>query len=97
MNEKVIIRADRAGVFYGELKENDRVNAVVVLNNARRLHYWDSVQGGTTGLACCKKINKNSQKFSDYVELIEIKNVLEINYCSDEAVKAIEEVPVWKI
>lgn len=93
---RVIVRADGAGVFYGTLKENDRTNGVVVLADARRLHYWEGVQGGTTGLACCKSLNEG-QKFSNYVEMIEISKVLEINYCSEDAIKAIEGVKTWNL
>ena len=37
--EKVIIRADRAGVFYGEIAE--RRGSEVDMINVRRLWYWD--------------------------------------------------------
>ena len=40
MNEKYyIVRADRAGVFFGNIKE--RNGSEVTMTNVRRLWYWD--------------------------------------------------------
>ena len=36
--EKVIVRSDRAGVFFGEIKERNGGEATMV--NVRRLWYW---------------------------------------------------------
>ena len=38
-NKKVIIRANGAGAFFGTLKEKN--GNEVVMNNVRRLWYWD--------------------------------------------------------
>ena len=39
----VIVRGDRSGVFFGELKE--RSGQEVELRNARKLWYWDGAAG----------------------------------------------------
>lgn len=39
IGKKVIVRADRAGVFYGTLTEKEKDK--VLLTNARKLFYWD--------------------------------------------------------
>ena len=39
IGKKVIIRADRAGVFFGTLTEKD--GQEVVLKDCRRIFYWD--------------------------------------------------------
>ncbi|MGL6119748.1 MAG: DUF6948 domain-containing protein [Fusobacteriaceae bacterium] len=92
----VVVRANGAGVFFGEIKEIGTETKTVVLENARRLHRWEGVQGGTTGLACSTELRKTVQ-FSDFVECIVIFDVLEINKCSEKAIKTIKEVPVWKL
>ena len=38
----VIIRADRAGVFFGVLESKN--DSEVELSNCRKLHYWDGRQ-----------------------------------------------------
>ena len=93
MNNKVIVRADRAGVFYGEVKE--RTGSEVVMANVRRLWYWDGAaslsQLATEGVTAPKNC-----KFTVYVPEMTILGVIEIIPCSDAAIKSIEGVPVWK-
>jgi hypothetical protein len=36
----VILRSDRAGVFFGVLKEKN--DQEVTMTNVRKLHYWES-------------------------------------------------------
>ena len=40
-NKFVIVRADRAGVFFGKLKNYDAVTCTVELTECRRLWYWN--------------------------------------------------------
>ncbi len=93
INKKVIIRADRAGVFFGTLKEKN--GSEVTLTNARRLWYWDGAasisqlaKDGTTAPRDCK--------FTVTVEEITILGVIEIIPCTEKAIKSIEGVPEWK-
>ena len=93
INKKVIIRADRAGVFYGALVEKEGTE--VELKDCRRLWYWDgaasiseiALSGVTRPLSC---------KFSVTVPSIVITGVIEIIPCTADAIKSIEGVPVWK-
>lgn len=93
MNNKVIVRADRAGVFYGEIKE--RNGSEVVMTNVRRLWYWDGAaslsQLATEGVTAPKNC-----KFTVYVPEMTILGVIEIIPCTDQAIISIEGVPVWK-
>ena len=43
--EKYIVRGDRSGVFYGEIKE--RKGQEVTMTNVRRLWYWDGANSIT--------------------------------------------------
>lgn len=96
MNEnkqKYIIRCDRAGVFYAEIKERRGDEADLV--NARRLWYWDGAaslsQLATEGV----KAPENC-KFTVTVPSMTVLGVIEVIPCTKEAVESIEGVPVWK-
>lgn len=93
INKKVLIRADRAGVFYGTLKEKN--GNEVVMTNVRRIWYWDGAASlsqlavnGTTAAKNCK--------FSVYVPEMTILGVIEIIPCTDKAIVSIEGVAEWK-
>ena len=97
IGKKVIIRASRAGVFFGTLKEKVSTPAgvEVVLTDSRRLWYWDGAcslsqlaEEGTAKPSGCK--------FTVVVPEHNIMQVIEIIPCSDKAVKSIESVKAWK-
>ena len=94
MKEKVIIRADRAGVFFGtmEAKKGDEVT----LSNCRRIWYWSGA-ASISELALSGVKNPQSCKFSVMVPSITILGVIEIIPCTPEAIVKIEDVPVWKM
>lgn len=93
MDKKVIIRAEKAGVFFGELIS--RVGNEVKMANCRRIWYWDgaaslsqlAIEGTKRPLEC---------KFTVIVPEMEILGVIEIIPCTEIAIKSIENVPVWK-
>ena len=92
LNKKVIIRADRAGVFYGTIirKDGDEVE----LKDCRRIWYWN----GAASLSelALSGVKRDGNKFSVVVESIVILGVIEIIPCTEAAIKNIESVPVWK-
>ena len=93
LNKKVIIRADRAGVFYGTIvrKDGDEVE----LKDCRRIWYWD----GAASLSeiAVSGVKHETSKITVTVESIVILGVIEIITCTEEAIKNIESAPVWKI
>lgn len=93
IGKKVIIRADRAGVFFGTLTEKN--GDEVKLENCRRLWYWDGAasisQLAVTGTTAPKKC-----KFTMTVPEITVLGVIEIIPCTEEAAKSIEGVNVWR-
>lgn len=97
IGKKVIIRADRAGVFFGTLKEkNETVAGVeVVLENSRRLWYWDGA-ASLSQLAVEGTKEPGECKFTVTVPEHNVMQVIEIIPCSEEAVKSIESVKVWR-
>jgi hypothetical protein len=92
-NKKVIIRADRAGVFFGTLKEKNGTE--VTLTNCRRLWYWDGA-ASISQLAVDGTSAPNSCKFTVIVPEMTILGVIEIIPCSEKAIKSIEDVKEWK-
>ena len=93
LNKKVIIRADRAGVFYGTLVRKD--GNEVELKDCRRIWYWD----GAASLSeiAVSGVKHETSKITVTVESIVILGVIEIITCTEEAIKNIESAPVWKI
>ena len=89
----VIIRTYSAGVFAGYLAS--REGKEVVLNQARRLWYWDgacslsqlAVDGVQTPANC---------KFPVEVEEIILTEAIEVIPATEEARKSIASVPVWE-
>ena len=88
-----IIRADRAGVFAGTLK--DRNGSEVTLTNARRLWYWDGA-ASISQLAVDGTKAKGNCKFTITVPEILVLDVIEIIPCSEAAEASIKGVPEWK-
>lgn len=92
-NKKVIIRADRAGVFFGTLKEKN--GSEVVLTDCRRLWYWDGA-ASISQLAVDGTTKPYDCKFTVIVPEIVILGVIEIIPCTDKAIESIEGVKEWK-
>ena len=98
IGKKVIIRASRAGVFFGTLKEKlyTQAGVQVELENSRRIWYWNGAaslsQLATEGVKLPEEC-----KFSVVVPQHLVEEVIEIIPCSDEAIESIENVRVWRI
>lgn len=91
----VIIRSDRAGVFAGNLVEQDNANQRVKLQNAIRLWYWDGAF--TLSQIAMEGVSKpNNCKFAIPVTEQEIFGVIEILPATDAAEKNIKEVKPCK-
>ena len=93
LEKKVIIRADRAGVFFGTLKEKN--GNEVVLTDCRRVWYWDGA-ASISQLAVTGTVRPDECKFTVTVPEITILGVVEIIPCTDEAIRSIEGVSEWK-
>lgn len=94
-NKKVIVRCNRAGVFFGTLKEFDRENRIAVLGDCRRLWYWSGA-ASLSQLATEGVKYPQDCKFTVVVEEMSVMEVIEIIPCTDAAVKNIGEVKVWR-
>ena len=94
-NTKYIIRADRAGVFFGNVEDYSPETGVVTMTNCRRVWYWDGA-ASLSQLATEGTNNKRECKFTVTVAQMMIAGVIEIIPCTDAAVKSINGVSEWK-
>lgn len=95
INKKVIIRTNRAGVFFGTLSEFDAVNRIAEIKGCRRLWYWSGA-ASLSQLANEGVKNSSDCKFTVIVPQMQVMEVIEIIPCSEEAISNIEDVQVWK-
>ena len=88
-----IIRADRAGVFFGNIKE--RNGSEVTMTNVRRLWFWSGA-ASLSQLAVEGVKDPRNCKFTVTVPEMTILGVIEIIPCSETAERIIKAVPEWK-
>lgn len=94
MDKYYIIRGDRSGVFFGNIKE--RNNQEVKITNCRRIWYWDGA-ASISQLALEGVKNPENCKFTVTVPELTILDAIEIIPCSNIAAKIIKGVKEWKI
>lgn len=94
-NQKCIIRTNRAGVFFANVKEYDKVTRDIILTDCRRLWYWDGACS-LSQLAIDGTCNPSACKFSIKVPEMAVMEVVEIIPCNEKAIKSIEGVREWK-
>lgn len=92
--KKVIIRADRAGVFFGTLKSKE--GSEVALTDCRRLWYWNGA-ASISQLAVDGVTKPGNCKFTVTVEEILVMGVIEIIPCTGKAIESIEGVKAWSM
>ena len=97
IGKKVIIRADRAGVFFGTLtaKTDTPAGVEVELRDSRRLWYWDGA-ASLSQLAVEGTKAPDNCKFTITVPQHVVMQVIEIIPCSEKAVRSIESVSIWR-
>ena len=89
----VIVRGDRSGVFFGELKE--RSGQEVTLGNVRKLWYWDGACA-VEQLARDGVKNPGACKFTVLVESMIITDAIQVLPCTNDAAENIMAVKEWK-
>ena len=93
MDKYYIIRGDRSGVFFGNIKEKN--GREITITNCRRIWYWDGA-ASISQLALEGVKNPNNCKFTVTVPELTILDAIEIIPCSETAVKIIKDVKEWK-
>lgn len=92
--QSYIVRSDRAGVFFGKIKE--RNGDEVTMTDVRRIWYWDGAASLSQLAVEGTKKPKNC-KFTIYVPEMIVFGVIEIIPCTAEAEASIKEVPEWRV
>lgn len=90
--QKVLVRCDRAGVFFGTLADYD--NGTAEIRGCCRIWYWNGAASLSELAVTGPK--RSGNKFSVTVDSIVVAQVIEVIPCTDEAVKKIEAVEVWR-
>lgn len=91
--QNYIVRSDRAGVFFGKIKE--RNGDEITMTDVRRIWYWDGA-ASLSQLAVEGTKKPQNCKFTIYVPEMTILGVNEIIPCTDEAEASINGVPEWR-
>ena len=91
--QKVIVRTEHAGVFYGVVTEME--GQTVEVRNCRRIWYWSGA-ASLSELALTGPKNPRQCRFSVTISSMVVMGVKELIPCTEEAANAIESVPVWK-
>jgi len=88
-----IVRTYSAGVFLGTIKE--RNGKEVLLENARRIWYWDGA-ASLSQLANEGTSKPGNCKFPAPVSEVLLTETIEIIPATEAAIASIAAVPVWK-
>jgi len=92
-NNFYIVRADRAGVFFGKIKE--RAQDEVTMTDVRKIWYWEGACA-VEQLAIDGTKKPNECKLTVMVPEMIIANPIQIIPCTDKAVKSLSRVKVWE-
>jgi len=92
IGRKVIVRASRAGVFFGTLVKFDGENAT--LKNVRKLWYWDGA-GAVEGIAQNGVSKPDECKFTVWVGEIGLTGVSQIIPATEKSINIIEGIEEW--
>lgn len=93
-NRWYIIRADRAGVFFGHIAQ--RRGSEVDLTDVRRIWFWAGACS-LSQLATEGTKEPDRCRFTVVVPEMTVLGVIEIIPCTDAAVESIMGVKEWKI
>lgn len=89
----VIVRADRAGVFFGKLEEKE--GQEVTLSDVRKLHYWDGA-AAVEEIAMIGTKKPGNCRFTVTVPSMVIEGAVQIIPCTEVAIETIKSVKEWK-
>ena len=96
IGKKVIVRTNRAGVFYGTLSEYDADIRTAELTSTRRLWCWKGA-ASLSQLATEGTKDPEGCKFTVVVKKMQVMEVIEIIPCTEQAIDSIEGVKIWRI
>ena len=89
-----IIRSDRFGVYFAEIKEQN--DNTIVLKNARNIHYWNGA-ASVLQLATDPTNLRSNTLITMSVDTLSITDNVMVIPCTKVAEDFLKEFPVWKI
>lgn len=92
IGKHVIVRGDKAGVFFAILKEKN--GQELTLQKARKFYRWDGANT-VEDLAVKGSGKKDYCRLTVEVEEMEISGYCQILPCTDEAIKNIKSIETW--
>ena len=92
-NQNYIVRTDRAGVFFGKIKEYNKDE--IVMTEVRKLWYWDGACA-VEQLALEGTRKPRNCKFTVVIPEMAIASPIQVIPCTDKATESISGVAVWK-
>lgn len=93
LGKYVIVRSDKAGVFFGILEAKDGLE--LTLCNVRKIYYWSGAKT-VEDLAIQGVMNPNNCKITNFVDKIILSSYDQILPCSELAISNLKEVFIWK-
>jgi small nuclear ribonucleoprotein (snRNP)-like protein len=95
INKHVIVRDDKAGVYFGILKSIE-ANKVVLLHDVRKIYKWS---GANTieDIAMKGIANHENSKVTIQVNSLLLGSFDQIIICTKEAIINLNEIPTWTI
>ena len=93
MEQYYIVRTNRAGVFFGKIKEKSHDE--VTMTDVRKLFYWYGACA-VEEIAMNGVKRPNDCKFTVVIPEMTIADPIQIIPCTDVATKNLTEVKVWK-
>ena len=93
-NQYYIVRAARAGVFFGKIREKSTDS--VIMTDVRKLWYWDGASS-VEQIALDGVKRPENCKFTVTVQAMEIMEPIQVIPCTSKAADIIKEVREWKL
>ena len=97
MGKYVIIRSSPSGVHFGIFKSYDEQTHQIILENSRRIHYWEKCFTLSAIANNGLSTQQTNTRISEKVTEMSIGYVCEIIPCSDIAIESIKNYPVHQI
>ena len=93
MDERKIVRTNKAGVFFGKIEKKE--GSTATLSNARRLWQWQGA-ASLSELAQYGTASPSNCHFPCPVDEIEVFEVIEILSVTEKAAASLDGVKEWK-
>ena len=92
-NQYYIVRTNRAGVFFGKIKEQNKDE--VTMTDVRKLWHWDGACA-VEQLAIDGTKKPHNCNFTVIVPEMTVAEPIQIIPCTDKAVESLSRVEVWQ-